>query len=605
MSAQHTPDALAGVIPPRPARFAGTPRDSRQSTVVLKFGSSVLDPRDGLADCVQEVYREVRSGRRVVAVVSAFPGVTDSLLASAERAFERGEPAAGGPDPALLASYVATGEPASAAFLGIALDKAGIPARVVGPKEVGLIARGPHLDAEPAALDVPAVEALFEQASVLVLPGFYGQGPDGAVALFGRGGSDLTALFVAERLGAECRLLKDVAALHPHDPSVEGPSSVVYRTASWEDALRVGGKLVQPKALRFARDHGVEFSVAAPLGEFRTEIGGGHSVLVPHPRAPEPVRVILLGLGTVGQGVYRRIAARPDRYRVVGVAVRDLAKQRDVRVPEGLLVDDARELLDRPADQEAGSASVVVELIGGRETALSLIRASLEQGRHVVTANKDVISHHGAELDALARANGVRLEYSASVGGAVPVLEAAGGPWRRIEGVVNGTCNFVLDRLAEGDSFEAAVARAKELGFAEEDPRLDLSGADSAHKLAVLARSAFGADLVPEEIPCVGIEALPAPSAGRVWKLVASCSRTPDGVCAEVRPVQLLADHPLAGARNEENRVVFYADKGDPLLLRGKGAGRWPTSVSVVADLEDVVACAARRTSGRLALAEV
>ncbi len=578
MSAKHSPDALTGVIPPRPYG-----RDSRQGTVVLKFGSSVLDPRDGLADCVQEVYREVRAGRRVVAVVSAFPGVTDSLLASAERAFER-------PDPALLARYVATGETASAAFLGIALEKAGIPARVVGPEEVGLAARGPYLDAEPAALDVRAVEALHEEAAVLVLPGFYGVDARGGVALFGRGGSDLTALFVAERLGAECRLLKDVAALHPHDPSVEGPSPIVYRTASWEDALRVGGKLVQPKALRFAREHGVEFSVAAPLGEFRTEIGGEHSVLVPHPKAPEPVSVILLGLGTVGQGVYRRIAAHPDRYRVVGIAVRDLTKQRDVRVPEGLLVDDAFALLDRPAD-------VVVELIGGRETAHALIRKALEQGRHVVTANKDVLSHHGASLQALARENGVRLEYSASVGGAAPVLEAAGGPWRRIEGVVNGTCNFVLDRLAEGASFDTAVAKAKELGFAEEDPRLDLSGADSAHKLAVLARCAFGAELVPEEIACVGIEGLAAPPPGRVWKLVASCTRTPDGVCAEVRPVALPAEHPLAGARNEENRVLFLADRGDPLLLRGKGAGRWPTTVSVVADLEDVVACAARRSS--------
>ncbi len=554
-----------------------------QGVVVLKFGSSVLDPRDGLADCVQEVYREVRAGRRVVAVVSAFPGVTDRLIASAEHAFER-------PDSILLARYVATGETASAAFLGLALEKAGIPARVVEPGEVGLRAHGPHLDAEPAGLDAAAVDTLLEEASVLVLPGFYGVDAEDRIALFGRGGSDLTAIFVAERLGAECRLLKDVAALHPHDPSVEGPSSVVYRHASWDDALRVGGKLVQPKALRFAREHGVEFSVAAPLGEFRTEIGGGRSVLVPHPKAPEPVRVILLGLGTVGQGVYKRIAARPDRYRVVGVAVRNLAKPRDVRVAEGLLTDDAWALLERPAD-------VVVELIGGRDTAHALIRAALEKGCHVVTANKDVISHHGAALEAIARENGVRLECSASVGGAVPVLEASRGPWRRIEGVVNGTCNFVLDRVAEGQTFDAAVAKAKELGFAEEDPRLDLSGGDSAHKLAVLARRAFGADLVPEEIPCVGIEGLGAPPAGHVWKLLATCTRKPDGVCAEVRPVALPAEHPLAGARNEENRVLFLADRGAPLLLRGKGAGRWPTTVSVVADLEDVVACAARRSS--------
>ncbi len=549
--------------------------------VVLKFGSSVLDPRDGLADCVQEIYREVRSGRRVVAVVSAFPGVTDLLFRTASRAFER-------PDPARLASYVATGETASAAFLGIALDQAGVPVRVVGPAEVGLAASGPHLDAVPAGLDIDAVEALLADAPVLVLPGFYGLDARGAVALFGRGGSDLTAIFVAQRLGAECRLLKDVSALHPCDPSVEGPSSVVYRTATWDDALRVGGKLVQPKAIRYAREHGVEFSVAAPLEAFRTEIGRGPSVLVPLPPPPEPVRVALLGLGTVGQGVYRRLAARPDRYTIVGVAVRDLAKPRDVRLPEGLLTDDPWALLDRPAD-------IVVELIGGREPALALIRASLEQGRHVVTANKDVLSHRGASLEAIASENGVRLAGSASVGGAVPVLENACGPWRRIEGVVNGTCNFVLDRVAEGQSFDAAVARAKELGFAEEDPRLDLSGGDSAHKVAVLARRAFGADLTPEEIPCVGIEGLSAPPTGCVWKLVASCERTSQGVRAEVRPVALPAEHPLAGARNEENRVLFHSDHGDPLLVRGKGAGRWPTTLSVVADLEEVFSHVVRR----------
>lgn len=563
------------------------PLDST-SIVVLKFGSSVLDPRDGLADCVQEVYREVRAGRHVVAVVSAFPGVTDLLLRTADRAFER-------PDPSLLASYVATGETASAAFLGVALDKAGIPARVVGPAEVGLRATGPGLDAEPCGIDAGAIESLLADAPVVVLPGFYGVDAQGCTALFGRGGSDLTAIFVAHALGAECRLLKDVSALHPCDPSVEGPSAVVYRSASWDDALRVGGKLVQPKAIRWAREHGVEFSVAAPLEVFRTQIGRGPSVLVPLPPAPEPVRVALLGLGVVGQGVYRRLAARPDRYTIVGVAVRDVTKPRDVRVPEGLLTDDPWALLDRPAD-------IVVELIGGREPALALIRASLEAGRHVVSANKDVLSHRGGALDAIARENGVRLLGSASVGGSLPVLETACGPWRRIEGVVNGTCNFVLDRVSEGQPFDAAVARAKELGFAEEDPRLDLSGADSAHKVSVLARHAFGEEILPEEIPCEGIERLSSPPPGLVWKLVASCERTSNGVRAEVRPVALPAGHPLAGARNEENRVLFLADRGDPLLLRGKGAGRWPTTLSVVADLEEVFSHVVRR---QLAVAEV
>jgi homoserine dehydrogenase len=366
---------------------------------------------------------------------------------------------------------------------------------------------------------------MFEHFPVLILPGFVGRTADRSWALMGRGGSDLTALFAAQRLGArECRLLKDVDGLCTSDP--------------------------------------------------------------------RPLRVSLLGLGTVGLGVYQGLIKQKSRFQAVGIAIRHRNKTRETHVPPELLVEDARSLLDRPTD-------VVVELIGGSEPAASLIRSALEAGRHVVTANKDVIACHGDSLQRLAYAKGVELKFSASVGGAVPVIEqvrklARYEPIERIEGVLNGTCNYVLDRMVEGEEHDDAVRAAQEQGFAEADPSLDLSGKDSAHKVAILAKAAFGMTIHPEEIPCRGIEDIDSSDVrkalieGRVIKLVATCYKTAEEVRAEVRPVALPEAHPLAGARGEENRIQVQPRVGQTILLHGKGAGRWPTSLSVMADLLDL-----------------
>jgi homoserine dehydrogenase len=223
----------------------------------------------------------------------------------------------------------------------------------------------------------------------------------------------------------------------------------------------------------------------------------------------------------------------------------------------------------------------------------------------VVTGNKEVIAKHGASLERIASANGVALEYSASVGGAVPAIElvtnlAARSDIDSIEGVLNGTCNYVLQRLAECGDFDEALFEAQKKGFAEADPTSDLSGRDSASKLAILVKHAFGITILPDDIPYRGIEGMDsetireADARSRVIKLVAACRKTSEGIHAEVCPLAIPIDHPLAGACGEENRILVKPKVGEAVLVHGKGAGRWPTSLSVVADLLDLHRSGAR-----------
>jgi homoserine dehydrogenase len=298
------------------------------------------------------------------------------------------------------------------------------------------------------------------------------------------------------------------------------------------------------------------------------------------PAPARPLRVALLGHGTVGGGVYRRMLELPAHFSVTGVAVRDRRRH------EIATDDRCWRVLQKPCD-------VVVELIGGTSLAAHVIDASLERGRHVVTANKAVMALHGPRLEALARARGVHLLYSASVGGAMPALETVrrlSGPLQSLSGVLNGTCNFVLDELERGVSFREAVEAAQRAGYAEQDPTLDLDGTDAAQKLVVLARAAFGN--APPLARKIGIQGLSsrlvraARARGNAIRLVASCTRER----AEVAPCELPLSHPLAGCAGAENRLLV-----DNLLLRGAGAGRWPTAQAVIADLLDLAALSAPR----------
>lgn len=571
--------------------------------IVLKFGSSVLEAETSIPIAVHEIYRWYRRGYRVLAVVSAIGRTTDKLIAQSREY-------CAAPDPAHLASLLATGESVSAALVALGLDRAGVPASVLDPRRIGLRTRGEVLDSTPCAVDVRALRAALEDRPVGVVPGFFGALEDGRTGLLGRGGSDLSALFLAHALGARCRLVKDVDGLYEADPNRpgSGPRPRRYASISYDDALAIDGRIVQHKAVRYAKGLGLGFEVAAAQSSAATIVGAGPTVLDTGVAARErPLRVALLGLGTVGLGVYRELISDPDRFTVTRIGVRDVEKHRDHAPPE-LLTDDPWEVVESGAD-------VVVEAIGGRFPAFDLLVRALESGTSVVTANKAVVAADGRALRVRAEESGLAFVHSAAVGAATPCIEAAtrlaaSAGVRSIEGVVNGTTNFVLDRLVKGEEFDDAVRAAQAAGFAEADPTTDLDGTDAAHKLAILAQAAFGVPLDPAGIERDSLLAIDparargAAACGCVLRLVARAHVHGERISAAVRLRTLPADHLLAGVTDEWNRLLVHTRDGATTVVTGRGAGRWPTTEAVLADIFDVARRAARESSGAACIAK-
>jgi homoserine dehydrogenase len=550
--------------------------------VVLKFGSSVLRTPASLPIAVAEIYRHYRRGRRVIAVVSAFEGVTDRLL-------EEVSPGGETPDPATLAVLLSTGEIASAAQLAAALHRAGVPARYTDPRDIGLTASGDRTNAELTQVRVDRIEALFRATPVLVVPGFFAQAPDGGLALLGRGGSDLTALYLAAELRAKCILLKDVEGLYEADPARLVVGERVPRRfteADYATAEACAGSLVQPKAVRFARARALTLHLARVGHPERTRIGQGPSLFGPTP-AQRRIRVALLGLGTVGAGVFDYCARFPEVFEVVAALVRTPEKHRARGVPGSLLASTPEEVFDREPE-------VVVEALPGIEPARGCIKTALDRGLRVVTANKALLASEWDSLALRLVGPGRPIRYAGAVGGAVPMLEivealAAGSSIRRIRGVVNGTCNYVLDRCSEGESFADAVRGAQQKGFAEADPTADLGGLDSARKMEILGRAAFGGAPLREAVSGIDEKSSSTanePGDGRL-ALTAVAERTERGFRYSVEPRLLAATDFLAGARGAENRLEITTADGAIIALQGLGAGRVPTATAVFADLLD------------------
>ena len=235
---------------------------------VLKFGSSLLGGVDGFLTVVEEVQRELARGHRVLVVVSAMKGTTDRLLDTAR---QLSDPPARG----LLSSLLKTGEDASVALLGIALTAAGEHAHVLTADQLRIGTRGPLDDAEPVSIDLVRLATCLRTHSVVVVPGFIGTDASGSPSLLGRGGSDLTALFLASQLGAEeVRLVKDVDGVFASDPRARSAPARALVDATWSEVERVGNGVVQAKALRFAEERGLAFRVAAPAGS-GTLVGSG------------------------------------------------------------------------------------------------------------------------------------------------------------------------------------------------------------------------------------------------------------------------------------------------------------------------------------------
>jgi homoserine dehydrogenase len=557
---------------------------NKSQVIVLKFGSSVLRSEKDLPSVVHEIYRAWRDGAQVIAVVSAFGDTTNQLM-------HRAVSVCGKPDKSALPSLLATGEAASSALLSLALNKVGIPARLLDEVQAGLRTVGGGLDAAPIAVD--AARLLSEsRRAVVVLPGFVGRGDGGDKTLLGRGGSDLTALFLAHQLRASCVLVKDVDGLYTSDPACTTIRASRFAQASYETAARVGGAVVQPKALRFATANKLRFVITSIGAQSATEVGPLADRLDGSGSSREPLRVALLGCGTVGGGVYERLAALPELFTVIGVGTRTGVRARSAGVPPELITSDLEGLVDKPSD-------VVIELIGGAKRAASLTEWSLRLGRNVVSANKALLAHSHESFEALAEETGATLRYSAAVGGVLPALETikrakAAGPLRSFSGVLNGTCNFVLEQLVAGSTLGAAVRLAQEKGYAEEHPQLDLNGIDAAQKLILLARAAFDVSLPLHSITRKGIQELnsevlrQAQERGQTVRLIAECRKSSGRIEASVKPVELALHHPLAQVRGADNRLVVEPEVGAPLVVSGTGAGRWPTTEAVMADLFDI-----------------
>ena len=548
--------------------------------VVMKFGSSVLSGPPDAPTVASDIYAEVRRGRRVVAVVSAFAGETDRLLAEA-RALGLAH------DNPLLPAYVVQGEERSAALAAIACDRIGLSATTLSVRDLGIVADGPVEHARPAVFDRNALDRALEGHDVVVVPGFGALAQDGRVVLMGRGGSDLTALFLAAELGLDhVQLVKDVDGLYDRDPNVD-PGARRYDRASWMEAAALGGGLVQPDALALAAARRLRVEVRNHADGHRTVIGP-ESAPPRLVRSSGPLRVAVAGCGVVGGGALSRLLGDPG-FEVVGVLVRDPAKPRDVPGVSGdrlapLLVADAATLLDRVPD-------ILLEALSAAEAGHALIRAALERGVDVASANKQAVSRDPAGLLALAAGQGAELLWSASIGGGVPMVETlraarSKAPILAIEAVLNGTVNFILERLSAGDSFDNALAGARAAGFAEEDPSSDLEGLDAAAKVRLLAFEAFGVMPHESEIPRDILSAANSLPAGA--RQLCRCRMDNGRLVAEVRLVADPVDPLFAALKGEGNALKVITVDGSVVRCQGRGAGRWATAESLLADLSDL-----------------
>ncbi|MBI3333397.1 MAG: homoserine dehydrogenase [Candidatus Omnitrophica bacterium] len=318
----------------------------------------------------------------------------------------------------------------------------------------------------------------------------------------------------------------------------------------------------------------------------------------------DKVNVGLIGLGTVGSGVAKMLLARREflaRRGGIPLALRRVCVRhprrtlRPVRVDERLLTGNPNAVLEDPDIQ------VVVELVGGIHPAKEILLKAIESGKSVVTANKALLAHHGEELFRAAARKGVDLYFEASVAAGIPIIKSLregllGNDLEVLYGILNGTTNFILTEMARGDgrSFKSALKEAQGRGYAERNPSLDLRGIDTAHKLAILTLLGFGKAVRPDQIYVEGIQGITANDVryahdfGYAIKLLGIAKRDGDELEVRVHPTLLPSNHLLSSVSGIHNAVFVKGDLIGELVLYGEGAGRWPTTSAVIADLMDV-----------------
>ena len=332
------------------------------------------------------------------------------------------------------------------------------------------------------------------------------------------------------------------------------------------------------------------------------------------PSASRTVRIGVLGCGNVGSAFVQLVATQADmveartgiRLEVVKVAVRNVSKSRDVTLADGVLVRDARSVVEDP------QVDLVVELIGGIEPARELISAALAAGKPVVTGNKELLANVGHELWAQSDQSGADLLFEAAVAGGIPLVRALreslrGEPVRRVMGIVNGTTNFILTKMTEeGADYSAALTEAQRLGFAERDPTADVEGFDAGAKAAIIASIAFGAKVVAGDVYHEGISGITAADIaiarrlGYVVKLLGIAERQGDSVAVRVHPAMVPLTHPLASVRDSYNAVFVEGDAVGSLMFYGRGAGGFPTASAVLGDVIDAAVNLVKGTHGTI-----
>lgn len=315
------------------------------------------------------------------------------------------------------------------------------------------------------------------------------------------------------------------------------------------------------------------------------------SVSTPEGRHLRPLRVAIFGFGTVGSSVARILTeCQPEGLKLSHVFNRNVARKRaDWAGADVVWSEDADAVLESDAD-------VIVELAGGLDPAGSWVRKALERGKSVVTANKKLVAFHGVELETLAASKGGHLKFGAAVAGGIPVIPGieqglAGDRIEHIEGILNGTCNFILSSMDAGAEYAGVLREAQEKGYAEADPTEDVGGFDARAKLAILMRLALRVQVDPEEIvprPITAVTAVDfsyAKDLGCTIRQVSRAHRTNGTVAATVGPMLVDLRSPLAWSRGTENMVVLSGHYGGDVVFSGHGAGGHPTAVAVVSDL--------------------
>lgn len=325
------------------------------------------------------------------------------------------------------------------------------------------------------------------------------------------------------------------------------------------------------------------------------------------------VKIGLLGLGTVGGGVYKLITRQKEEMEsktgagieIVKILVHNINKPRR-GVPKELLTDNWREII------ENDEIDIVIEVMGGIEPAKTMILEALNAGKNVVTANKDLIAEHGGELLDVAEKNGVDFLFEAAVAGGIPIIRPlkqclAGNEIDEVVGIMNGTTNYILTKMfEEGMDFDEALLKATELGYAEADPTADIEGLDAGRKVAILASIAFHSRVVFSDVYTEGITKISAKDIGyakefgSVIKLLGVAHNTETGIEVAVHPMILSENHPLASVRDSFNAVFVHGDAVDDTMFYGRGAGEFPTASAIVGDVIDVARNIKYHCNGRI-----